>query len=71
MIKQFGFSCFLLVFTIGLLSKNIRCPPVLSDRGKLHGETTTHMTPNETLEKDPVSIVKIFTNLKIPRVILK
>ncbi len=54
MIKQLGFSCFLLIFTIGLLSKNIRCPPVLSDRGKLHGETTTHMTPNETLEKDPV-----------------
>ncbi len=54
MIKQLGFSCFLLVFTIGLLSKNIRCPPVLPDRGKLHEEATTHMTPNETLEKDPV-----------------
>jgi hypothetical protein len=56
MIKQFGISCFLIVFTIGLLSKNIRCPPVLPDRGRLREETTTHMTPNETLEKDPVGI---------------
>ena len=54
MIKYFGFGCFLVIFTIGLLSKNIRCPPVIPDR-KIHGEVTTHMTPNETLENDPVS----------------
>ena len=66
MIRQFGFSCFLLVFTIGLLSKNIRCPPVLPDRGKLHEETTSHMTPNETLENDPVSSFALtFTDIRI------
>ncbi len=65
MIKQLGFSCFLFVFTIGLLSKNIRCPPVLPDRGKLHEEATTHMTPNETLENDPVSFRFNVTNIRI------
>ena len=55
MIKQLGLGCFIFVFSLVLLSKNIRCPPVLPDRGAIHQETTPHMTVNETLENDPVS----------------
>ena len=58
MIRKFGIACLVLAFSITLLSKNIRCPPVLPERGSVREETTTHVSVNETLENDPVSLIK-------------
>ena len=59
MFKKFGIACLALAFSFTLLSTNIRCPPVLPERGFVHEETTAHATVNETLENDPVSFNKI------------
>ncbi len=37
-----------------VLIKDSQCAPVLHEREKFREETTSHITPNETLEKDPV-----------------
>ena len=44
---------FLFILT-EVLIKDFQCAPVLHERGKFNEETTSHITPNETLEKDPV-----------------